>query len=367
MDNPKRILTLSAMLALLSVRSEAGASLFSDLSVFGLFDVAVKSAVLRESNPGLIHRGLAFSPDGNQLAVAGDGDEIDIWNWRKQHIEKILHKAHGASGSHSTDPIQFSPNGRMLAVCDTKGVGDVVIRIWSTDDWTILKDLTDSSPGGCNAMRFTPDGQFLIHAVARSGSPGDNLIAHATADWQVAWSLHFDRFEPESMDLDPNGRLAAVGGLLGVFPAGVADPLERLRGWRLKPTVYIVNLASRQIVRVIKPDAMGSLQWSPDGTRIALAGRLYIEIFEPRSGERLLHEKLEGSGDQDLRYTPDFRYLIESDLNGRGKGLGVQIWDFQHSRLRQKIAGDVGSIDVSRDGRWLAVGDTGRTTVWRIK
>jgi len=330
-------------------------------------DVAVKIAELPEKHSDLIHRGLDFSPDGSRIAIESDGEKVNIWDWRNQHIEMTIQKPHGASGIIVTDPVQYSPNGRMLAICDSKGVGDVVIRIWDTESWTIAKDLTDSGAGSCNALRFTPDGKFLIRVVNRASLPGDNMIVYAVADWKTVWSLHFERFGAVSMAVDPKEDLAAIAGLLAVVPAGVVDPVERFRQTKLEPTVYIVNLRTHEIARAIKPAAMGPMQWSPDGTRVALAGRLHVEIFDPRSGESLVREKIEGSGDQNVRYTPDGRYFIESDLNGRGKGLGVQIWDYRRLNLLQKIPGDVGSIGLSRDGKWLAVGDTGRTTIWQIQ
>ena len=57
------------------------------------------------------------------------------------------------------------------------------------------------------------------------------------------------------------------------------------------------------------------------------------------------------------------------DSNGQGSALGVWIWDGQMRHLLQKIGGDVGSISVSRDGRYFAVGDSVERsiTVWQFK
>jgi WD40 repeat protein len=106
---------------------------------------------------------------------------------------------------------------------------------------------------------------------------------------------------------------------------------------------------------------------APHGDRLALVGGLHVEIVDSRSGQKLLHEKVEKSGSMNVRFTSDGRYFIESDLNGRGKGLGVKIWDSQRRQLLQHIPGDIGSIDVSHDGKYLAVGQTGRTTIWQFK
>ena len=80
-----------------------------------------------------------------------------------------------------------------------------------------------------------------------------------------------------------------------------------------------------------------------------------------------MHQHLEQAVHMNLRFTSDGRYFIECDLNGRGTGLGVKIWDGQHHNLLQEIPGNIGSIAVSRDGKYLAVGETGRATIWEFK
>ena len=93
----------------------------------------------------------------------------------------------------------------------------------------------------------------------------------------------------------------------------------------------------------------------------------YIEIFNVSTGARIVHEKNERSGHVNLRYTSDGRYFIESDMNGEGTGLGVKIWDRQRQKLLQEIPGNIGSLSVSRDGKYLAVATAGKTTIWQFK
>jgi WD40 repeat protein len=214
---------------------------------------------------------------------------------------------------------------------------------------------------------FTPNGQLLIYAANRGVTSKDKIIVHAVDTWLPIWGLHWDKFNPDSLAISPDGTSLAIGGLLMVIPTDVSDRVQRLQQSRLIPNVDIVDLQHRQSVRVIRGDAMGGIAWSPDGSVIALAGRTYVEMFDAKSGERLVHERAELSGDMNVRFTPDGRYFIESDLNGMGKGLGVQLWDGRRAKLLQHIPGDIGSIAVSRDGKYLAVGATGRTTIWKFK
>jgi Tol biopolymer transport system component len=116
----------------------------------------------------------------------------------------------------------------------------------------------------------------------------------------------------------------------------------------------------------MKSAAMGPLAWSPDGTRIALAGD-FVEAYVALSGQRVIHERPENSSHMHVRYTPDGRYFIESDLNGRRTGFGVNIWDGQRQKLLQHIPGDTANMSISRDGRYLALGCIYHTTVWELK
>ncbi len=89
-------------------------------------------------------------------------------------------------------------------------------------------------------------------------------------------------------------------------------------------------------------------------------------MLNPQSGEKLVLEELEKATHMIVRFTSDGRYFIECDANGRGTGLGVKIWDSQHRKLLQEISGNIGSIAVSRAGKYLAVGTAGRTTIWQF-
>jgi WD40 repeat protein len=311
----------------------------------------------------VIVRGLDFSPDAGRLAIQSDGEKINIWDWRHDRIETILEKPQGAKGGVESNPIRYSPDGRLLAACDSKAVGDVVVRLWNTAGGSVAKDIVDPGPGGCDAMDFTPDGRLLIRAVFRVVRPSE-MIAYTVGTWSRQWSFTAE-LEPDSIAVSPDGHLVALAGLLTVVPKDHGSP--RFDAVRYERTIDLVTVREPRIAGVIKSEAMGPPAWSPDGTRIALAGNLFVEIFTASSGQPLLHERLEKSGHMHVRYTPDGRYFIESDSNGRGAGLGVNIWDGSRQKLLQHIPGDIGNISISKDGKHLALGGINHTTVWDLK
>jgi WD40 repeat protein len=332
--------------------------LSNSTSVWGGNEVAKQIADLPETYHDVIVRSLAFSPNGLQLAADSDGETINIWDWRNPRIERTVEKPRGAALARTTNPVSFSPDGRLFAACHSKGVGDVVSRIWNTTDWSIAHDITEAQGGGCNAAAFSPDGQSFFRLTTRIGRPEYSLNSYSTKNWEPVWGITLDNIESQSIAISGDGLSAALGGLSIVQTEGQ---------FGRAPIINIVDLQQRKISKVLKGNAMGPMAWSPDGMKLAVVGQLYFEIFDSVTGEKIIDVKSENSGIRNVRYTPDGRFLVESDLNGQGRGLGVKIWDSQHQKLLQEILGDIGSIDVSKDSKYLAVGMKGRTTIWQLK
>jgi WD40 repeat protein len=343
-------------------------------------DVAIKVAALptrpdRTLFPyGAIYPlGLDFGPDGSRIAVESQNGKIYIWDWRNKRVEKTMELPHGGNALGTTNPVLYSLDGQFLAACEVSGAGDVVVRIWETATGSIAKDIAAGtgieSRGSCTGMGFAPDGKQFVRTADTSGTPGNNLIVYSVETWQPLWGLRMEGLSPASIAISANGELAAIAGTVFVVPQDVKNPIERSQQTRIASRVNIIDLRQRKIAGVISMQGrtMGPVAWSPDGTRVAIVGGS-VEIFDPQSGKNLVYQVIENAGSMNVRFTSDGRYFIDSDLNGMGKGLGVNIWDSHHEKLLQHIpAGDVGSIAVSRDGKFLAIGEAGQTTIWQFK
>ena len=346
-------------------QSDTGKGLLSKLLGSHMNDVATKVAELPEKFGDVIPGGIDFSPDGIHIAIDSDHEKINIWHWRTEQIEKTVEKPGGNDGL-TTNPIIYSPDGALLAACIGRGPANEFVRIWNTSTWTIAKDILDVNPGECGAVAFARDGKTILYLSDRVGHPGNHLIAYGVGDWQAQWGLKWDEFSPVSVAVSPDGTLAAIGGSIMVRPKNVTDITQRLQQTTTESIIYIVNLQQRKMVRTINNDAEGPMAWSPDGIRFAVSGGA-VEILDSGSGQTLVHEELAKSGHMNVRFTPDRRYFVECDMNGRGTGLGVKIWDANRRKLLQEVPGNIGSIAVSRDSKYLAVGGTGRTTIWQFK
>ena len=338
-------------------------------------EVAVKVAELHEDKDIEIW-GLDFSPDGKYLAATSPTTlEVQIWDWQNKRITQTLEKK--GSDLMTTEPIRYSPDGRLLVWC-----GGVVVKIWNTNTWELVHTIDGTSGitaagGGCNAIDFTPDGKSLIGVFQRTPvKSGDTLTIYDTSTWQPVWGLRTVPFYPKALAISPDGKFAAIGG-------GVYDDKGTLT-----QQIAVVDLAEHKIVRTIKNTVdfdVGRLAWSPDGIHLTAMGRrardgfanhgqgVYtsgpdtVMVFDVHSGEQVAGEQLEGIGNSSLRYTPDGKYLIEGDMDGLGNGLGIRIWDGQHHELLQVIPGNVGSLAVSRDGHYFAAGSLKDITVWQLK
>ena len=175
-------------------------------------DVAVKVAELPEQYAINVH-GLDFSADGKQLAVVSDHEKINVWDWRSERIVRTLEKARGANDGLTTEPIRYSPDGRLLVACHDIAKGNVIIRIWNTETWEIVHDIVDLNYGGCTAIGFTPDGKSLIGTLIRiPPHPGNSLTIYDTTSWLPVWGLGTFPFYPKALSISPDGNFVAIGG-----------------------------------------------------------------------------------------------------------------------------------------------------------
>jgi WD40 repeat protein len=324
---------------------------------------------------------LAFSPDGNYLAIDHSGNGgTDIFDL--QHKSFRAHLAVGGLQIRATDMMHFSPNGHQLAICGI-GPDELNIHIYDTSTWKLVHSIPNGllngidTGNGCQGLLFTPDGKGLVRLTNQvPDQAAYNLIFYDTSTWDVTSAIR-------TMPLASNGKPWVPNTPLGIALRAPDDPTFNFYGeggtlaftkngrflalggrslstkqWHpgdgFVPATHqlvVIDLSTRTLSRVI-PAHVESLDWSPDGGYIAagLSDEAFtIKIFNAYTGAVLASEE-HGPALTLVRFTPDGKYLIQK------VGKQVQIWEAPHDRLVQTIHAAPECLAVSHDGHFLALG-----------
>ena len=114
---------------------------------------------------------VAFSPDGETLALASYSGSVHLWDVASGNPLKTL-KGH----SSAVRALVFSPDGRTLA----SGSADQTVRLWNVPTRRELMQLDPGSVklGPVKALAFSPDGRQLL-------AVGTNAVVWSTAP--IVW------------------------------------------------------------------------------------------------------------------------------------------------------------------------------------
>jgi WD40 repeat protein len=235
---------------------------------------------------------LAFSPDGNMLAVFTDrfrdrGERsVLLWDLELEAVTQRL--VMGTGLQDWVDEIAFSADASRIA---TTGP-DRRVRVWNGRTGRVMRIWGDSLPLGALAM--SPDG----HYVAAGGA---SSIVHV-------W------------DVESGDEVAAFEGHEGAITALTYSPTGQfLASAATDGTIKMWEMQKLQYVRTMDGGA-ASLQFSPDGTMLAAAfGSL--RLWDAQYGE-IARTLLVDSDDPDafrcirVSWAADGRTLACSNSDG---------------------------------------------------
>ena len=116
---------------------------------------------------------VAFSPNSLTLASAGEDGAIRLWNVETGQTRSIL-QGH----NRSVLTVAFSPDGRMLA----SGGEDGTIRLWNAATGELNRTIETRS-GSVNAVAFSPDSRSLV-----SGGQDGRVLLWRFENLPYLWS-----------------------------------------------------------------------------------------------------------------------------------------------------------------------------------
>ena len=299
-----------------------------------------------------------FAPNGRFLAAANWGGGIKFLEVPSLDITKTLRGHTSRVGGLAWYPGATLPEAGVSAgaVNLASGAEDCSINMWSLDKETALSSLSGHSGRVCR-VEFHPSGQYLASASydttwrlwdVATGSQLQLQEGHAREVYTVAFNV--------------DGSLLASGGL---------DSIGRIWDLRTGRTLMILDGHVREIY---------AMDWGPDGHRILTgSGDGWIKCWDLRMVRGVGGIGAHRSVVSDLRWFKgaDLGSMPQKDEKGEvrpkksgtfvvsgGFDKNVNVFSADDWSLAKTLTGNSGnvlSVDVSADSRWIASSGHDRT------
>jgi WD40 repeat protein len=303
-------------------------------------------------------RGVAWSPDGRQLASAGRDGTVRIW---EAATGKEVHVLKGHTGD--VWMVVFSDDGQRLASATREQNKPGEVKIWETATGREVCTL-QGRLGMVSDLVFSPDGQQLGTASFQPYQRGVPTKPAEVQFWDAATGRSVRAFQVSSPGMfqtaaafSPDGRRLAwalgpapnVGSSVAVWDVATGQELVTLNAFSLPPirmafrpdgqrlatasqdgTVRVWNVgtgrkdeAAAPLATVKHPVLVFNVGFSPDGTRLASADTNgIVKVWNAATGEAMHTLKGHRSGVFSVAFSPDGQRLASA-----GGDSTVKVWD----------------------------------------
>ena len=317
---------------------------------------------VREINPRVsevvseaVMKAMAMRVDERPQSVKGF-----IW-LLKTPEEIVTLKGQEGDKVYSVYLINFSPNGKFLALGRGDGQWRCKIEVFEVESWSKIIDLKDEIPERCSIytpiVAFSPDGKFL--------SAGYQILE--VSSWQTVFKFEFNADKSiHSITFSPDGRFLASWGYdqtVDIWKVGSWQKVTRLIEKNLIKG-HMVAWACSLITFSPDNKFLASVVW--DESWESSRGRDLVKVWEVGSWREVATLRGHAGWVYSVAFSPDGKFLASgSDDNT------VKVWEVGSWREVATLKGHEGSVNsvtFSPDGKFLASGSGDETVkVWEVR
>lgn len=354
---------------------------------------------LRFTAFGAVHQVFVFSACLLAMGLSACGDSRPVPGSAtlpvlKAHLYKTL-TGHSGQGRE----VAFSSDSQVLATSSVDGTA----KIWKLPEGQMMRTLVH--PGGVTSVSFSPDGQTVATGGydgtvrlwdTKGGTHRRTLSGQGGTIWAVAMSPHGENIASSGEDktvklwrLSDGALLRTFSGhTLNVWSVEFSPDGKLLASGSFDKTAKLWDVGTGALVRTLTghSEAIVHLAFNPDGTMLATGSDdSSIRLWRIHDGT-LIRTLTDGT---DHVYTVSFSAdglwlatggrgqgalsTLWKEIVGPGwsaNGATVRLWRVSDGTLQQVLSehsGDVWSVALSPDGKWLATSSEDKTVkLWRL-